>query len=131
MKTDIFSTAIWKKLQEFWLVEIPNSLELALFIGLHSISTQSRPIFSSKPALNPNQTRLWSLQTQSLLSLRPEAWKIHNFAINKILHDVNFAHYRSAKSAILTHLQALNVQFHEFLHFLKAAIYQINKIHKP
>jgi len=37
----------------------------------------------------------------------------------------------SAKSAILTHLEALNVDFHEFLHFLKAEIHQINKSQRP
>ena len=34
---------------------------------------------------------------------------------------------RSAKYAILTHLEALNVDFHELLQFLKAEMYQINK----
>ena len=29
----------------------------------------------------------------------------------------------------LTHLEALNFDFYEFLHFLMAEIYQINKIH--
>ena len=40
---------------------------------------------------------------------------------------------RGAKSAILTHLyfEALNFDFNEFLHFLKAEIYQISKIQSP
>ena len=38
---------------------------------------------------------------------------------------------RSAKSAILTHSQALNFDIYEILHFLKAEIYQINKVHSP
>ena len=33
-------------------------------------------------------------------------------------------HSRSAKSAILTHLEVLNFDFSEFLHFLKAEMYQ-------
>ena len=32
------------------------------------------------------------------------------------------------KSAIVTHLQALNFNFDDFLHFFKAEIYQIDKI---
>ena len=35
----------------------------------------------------------------------------------------------SAKSAILTHLKALNFDLYGFLHFFKAEIYQMNKIH--
>ena len=37
----------------------------------------------------------------------------------------------SAKSAILTHLEGLNFDFYEFLHFSKAEIYQRNKTHSP
>ena len=33
-----------------------------------------------------------------------------------------------AKSAILRYLEALDFDFHEFLHFLKAGIYLINNI---
>ena len=47
---------------------------------------------------------------------------------NTILREINFWDSRSAKSAILTHLEALNFEFHEFLHILKADIYQIGKI---
>ena len=36
-----------------------------------------------------------------------------------------------AKSAILTHLEALNCDFYEFMHFLKAEIYQMNQIQTP
>ena len=36
-----------------------------------------------------------------------------------------------SKSAVLVHLGALNFDFYEFLHFLKAEIYQINKIQGP
>ena len=37
----------------------------------------------------------------------------------------------SEKSTILTHLEALNFDFHEIFHFLKAVIYPIDKIHSP
>ena len=41
---------------------------------------------------------------------------------------MDFVDPRSAKSAILTHSEALNFDFYEFLHFLKAEIYQIDKM---
>jgi len=50
--------------------------------------------------------------------------KISSFSINQILREINFWNSRSAKSAILTHLEALNFDFYEFLHFLKAEIDQ-------
>ena len=40
-------------------------------------------------------------------------------------------YFRSAKSAIVTHLEALNCDFYEFLHFLKTDIYQINHFQSP
>ena len=58
-------------------------------------------------------------------------WKFHDFSITEILREINFGGSRSAKSAISKHLEALKFHFHEFLHFLKAAIYQINKIQSP
>ena len=57
--------------------------------------------------------------------------KFHDFPITQILCEVNFKDSRSAKCAILTNLEALNFYFYEFLHFLKAAIDQINKIQGP
>jgi len=57
--------------------------------------------------------------------------KCHDFSITQILREINFGYSRSAKSAILTHSEALNVDFNEFLHFLKAEIYQINQIQSP
>ena len=54
-------------------------------------------------------------------------WKFHDFSVTQILREINFEVFRSAKSAISTYLEALNYEFHEFLHFLKAEIYQINK----
>ena len=55
-------------------------------------------------------------------------WKFHDFYITQILREIKFWDSRSAKSAILTHLEALNSDFYAFLHFLKPEIYQINKI---
>ena len=50
------------------------------------------------------------------------------FSIAQILREIKFEDYRSAKSAIFTHLQTLNFYFHAFLHFLKADVHKINKI---
>ena len=58
-------------------------------------------------------------------------WNTHYFPITLILREINFGDSRSAKCAILTHLEALNLYFHDFLHFLKAGIDQINKIQSP
>ena len=51
--------------------------------------------------------------------------------IIQILREIKFEDSQSAKSAILRHLEALNFDYYKFLHFLKAAFYQINKIHSP
>ena len=49
--------------------------------------------------------------------------KFLNFSITQILCEINFGQSRSAKSAILAHLKALNFDFYEFLYFLKAEVY--------
>ena len=49
----------------------------------------------------------------------------------KFLRENNLEDSRSAKSAILIFLQALNFDFYNFFRFLKAAIYQISKISCP
>ena len=55
-------------------------------------------------------------------------WKFHDFCITQILREIDFGDSRSAKFAISKNLEVLNFAFHEILHFLKAEIYQINKI---
>ena len=45
--------------------------------------------------------------------------KISGYFYHSDLREINFEDSRSAKSAILTHLEALNFDFHEILHFLK------------
>ena len=44
-------------------------------------------------------------------------WKCQDFSVIQILREINFEDSRSPKSAILTHLKALNFEFFEFLHF--------------
>ena len=48
-----------------------------------------------------------------------------------ILREINSGNSRNAKSAILTQLEALNFDFYEFLYFLKAEIYQTDRIQSP
>ena len=51
----------------------------------------------------------------------------------QILREIKFGKSRVSKSAILTHFEALslNFNFYTFLYFLKAEIDQINKIQSP
>ena len=54
--------------------------------------------------------------------------KFHDFSIARILREINFGDSRSAKFAISIHLESLNFDSYEFLHFLKSKIDQINKV---
>ena len=75
----------------------------------------------------------------NIITLNDTAWKFEGsyYRVHrvkpytaKMLREINFEDSWSAKSTILTHLEALNYDFYEFLHFLYAKIHQINKI-KP
>ena len=55
-------------------------------------------------------------------------WKFQDFTVTQILREIKFGDFRVWKSAILTNSEAVNFEFHEFLHFMKAEIYQMNKI---
>ena len=52
-------------------------------------------------------------------------WKFQDIsnAQTQIFREIKMEDSWSAKSAILTHLEALNLDVYEFLHFLKADIY--------
>ena len=54
-------------------------------------------------------------------------WKFYDFCITQILRKINFEKSLSAKLAVLAHLEALNLDFYNFLHFLKAEIHQNKK----
>ena len=56
-----------------------------------------------------------------------QVWKLQYFSITQILREINFWGCKSAKSAIITHLDTLKFDFYEFLHFLKAENYKIDK----
>ena len=54
--------------------------------------------------------------------------EISQFFYHSDLREINFWDSRSAYSAILTNLEALNFDFNESVHFFQAGNY---KIHKP
>ena len=58
-------------------------------------------------------------------------WKLHNFSVTQILREFNFRDFRSAKSAVSTHLEAFKLDFYELLHFLKTGIYLNKKSKAP
>ena len=58
-------------------------------------------------------------------------WKFHDFSLTQILREINFGDSTSAISAILTHLQALDFEFYEFLHYLMAEIKKSTKFRAP
>ena len=86
------------------------------------------------PSSNLSTNKMWltlgkMIARQSLNSEQKDTvWKFHEFYITQILREKRFWEHSRAKSAILTHLEALNFDFCEFLHFQKAENYQIDKI---
>ena len=58
-------------------------------------------------------------------------WKLQNFSVTQILREIKVGWYGVSKSSILTHLEALDFDSYEFLHFLNAEIDQMNKIQSP
>ena len=90
---------------------------------------------SSKCAMVPSE-RSFIYSMSSFRGLRKldqskynfTVWKFHDFSIIQILREINSL---GAKSAISTHLEALNYDFYEFLHFLKGEIYQIKHFQSP
>ena len=53
-------------------------------------------------------------------------WKFQDFSGKQILREIKISEFRVLKFAILTNWEALNFDFYEFLHCLKAEISQIN-----
>ena len=58
-----------------------------------------------------------------------DPWKIYTTYSD--FYVKSFLDSRSAKLTIWPHLEALNFDFYEFLHFLKDEIYHIRKIQSP
>ena len=49
-------------------------------------------------------------------------WKFQDLSVTQILREINFWDSKNARLAILTHLEALNFDFYEILHFSKGEI---------
>ena len=58
-------------------------------------------------------------------------WKFQDFSVIQILREINFGESRSYQTAVFALFWIPNFDFHEFLHFLDAEIYQINIIQSP
>ena len=61
-----------------------------------------------------------------LRNFLPQCGKFEIFSLTQILRELKVGQSKVSKSAILTHLEALNFDFYAFLHILKAEIHQIN-----
>ena len=62
-------------------------------------------------------------------------WKLQKFSVNQILREIKVSESTDSKTAILTHLEALTLDFHEFFQFVKAKIdkktkFRVSKIAK-
>ena len=75
---------------------------------------------------NFQQTAVIGPQCGKIRNLVTE-WKFHDFSVTVILREINSRDFRSAKSGISIHLEAMNLDFYEFLNFLKAEITQSTK----
>ena len=58
-------------------------------------------------------------------------WKFHDFSITLILREINLWNSRNAKTAILSHLQALNFDFYNFCTFWRLIFTQSTKFAAP
>ena len=58
-------------------------------------------------------------------------WKFEDFSATRIFREIKFKNFRGQKLPFSTHLEALNSDFYEFLHSMKAAIYQNQKFKAP
>ena len=91
-------------------------------------------LFDKKKKNIPGNLSHYNLSKRqiNIITLNDTAWKfegsyyrVHRVKLNivKMLREINFEDSWSAKSTILTHLEALNYDFYEFLHFLYADIH--------
>ena len=51
-------------------------------------------------------------------------WKFHYFSITQLLREIKLDDFKCPKTAILTHLEALNLDFNDVFHFLKSEIHE-------
>ena len=68
-------------------------------------------LFETQTKMTLNQT---ITSTTCIVTTKREhftVWKLKNFSVIHILREINFRDSKSAKSAILTHLEALDCDF--------------------
>ena len=103
-------------------IDDPESLEV--------VSKYEIPGDSDSLLLFQENTRIpvvrISMQVRIISKYSCTVWKFHDFSITNIFREIIFRNFGGPKTAILAHLEALESDFNEFLHFLKAEIYQIN-----
>ena len=58
-------------------------------------------------------------------------WKLRNFTVTQILREIKVNENRVSKSVFLPHLEALNFDFYEFLHFFMVEIVRLTKFKAP
>ena len=63
-----------------------------------------------------------------LYTVMHTVWKFQNFSVTHILCEIKVGWFRVSKSAISTHLEAVNLDFNDFLQFLKAENDQKSKL---
>ena len=86
-----------------------SSLESLAFLKKAKRKEGIEHIFLSSTFLLCKQIFFCDIQT---------VWKFEDLSITQILREINFGDSRSAKSAILAHLEVLNFDIYPFLHFL-------------
>ena len=70
-------------------------------------------LFETQMKMTLNQT---ITSTTCIVTTKREnftVWKLQNFSVTHILREINFGDSKSAKSAILSQLEALNFDFYE------------------
>ena len=73
--------------------------------------------FQNDPTWNLLQTNKMAKRFLDPRIARYTAWKFQDYSITQILCEINFGDCRFTKSAILTLLEALNLDFCEVLNF--------------
>ena len=128
-KTKVYNSKLIKMLEKLSTLEPANSVNVTKNIVVtsqQSIERQSDKKENSAATADSHfslmmaraSTLLWS--ASNMIALIPNTltdctmWKFHDFAIIQILCEIKFEDSRSAKSAILTHLEALIFDVYAF-----------------
>ena len=96
---------------DLWLCD--KWIDFFFQIFLHTVlSKPSWFRFQDYTVYQINSVEKWKISSYTV-------WKLQNFSVNQILREINSWDSRSAKSAILTHLETLDFDFlNKFLYFL-------------